>query len=360
LEAFLERGPRAIITTHFHRLKTVSAMDDRFTIAGMQFANGRPTYRLIPGASGDSHALETASRIGLPPEVVERARALMGEGERELADTLSALDRERERAEAAARRAAELAAELETQKTSLAAKEARLTAKAEALKEERAAAFLQRLNQAEKAISAVVADLQNNPSHRGVQTARAAANAVRGLVKAPKPPINPTPKPVAAESLKVGDRVRLTKLGKIGEITSLSGRQAKVRAGGLQLAVKLTELERLDEHGRSEPVVKTLPPRTKKDSGETKRPHVHDAVRHPANTVDLRGMRVDEGIEAVEKFFDQATMRNHQIVFILHGHGTGRMKTAIRRWLPSCGYVEDWAPAMPDQGGDAYTVAAMR
>lgn len=354
LETFLERGPRAVITTHFHRLKTVSALDDRFTIAGMQFANGRPTYRLLTGASGDSHALETARRIGLSEDLVERARTLMGEGERELADTLAALDRERARAEEASQRAEALAQELVEQRTRLEAREAKLTARAKQIEEERAQAFITRLDQAEKAISAVVADLQRNPSHKGVNTARAATQAMRRLAPRKAPEAAPAQAP---RELAVGDRVRLRKLGKTGEVVGLSGKQVQVRSGGLQLTVKRRDLERIDSHGAAQP---TPAPRAAAASAPAARPDVGDAVRHPGNTVDLRGMRVDEGIDKVEKFFDTATMRHQQIVFILHGHGTGRMKQAVRKWLPSSGYVDDWAPALPDQGGDAYTVAALR
>jgi DNA mismatch repair protein MutS2 len=355
LEELLQRGPRAVITTHFHRLKTVSALDHRFLIGGMQFAHGRPTYRLLIGASGESHALETAARIGLPTALIERARTLMGEGERELAETLAALDKERARAEDASRLAEALTAELAAQRDRLAAREAHIEARARELEQKQAAAFLARLDRAEKAISAVVADLQRSPSHPGVAAARASLGALRHLAPQEAPElVLPAPPP----DLAPGDRVKLPRLGKTGELRSVGERQLQVLVGGVTLTVKRTEIERIDDHGQPLPLPPPRPRPAK--AAEARRPDVHEAVRFEGNTVDLRGLRVDEAIEKIEKFLDRATTTQQEVVFLLHGHGTGRMKAAVRQWLPGCGLIASWAPAMPDQGGDAYTVAALR
>lgn len=83
-------------------------------------------------------------------------------------------------------------------------------------------------------------------------------------------------------------------------------------------------------------------------------------MRHEGNTVDLRGLRVDEGLEAVEHHIAEALAGDQRIVFVLHGHGTGAMKRAVRQWLPTSPYVAAWRPAHVEQGGDAYTVAALR
>ena len=72
LEALVDRGGRGVITTHFHRLKTLGAIDPRFAMAGMQFADGRPTFRLVAGASGESHALSVAERMGMPVAEIQR------------------------------------------------------------------------------------------------------------------------------------------------------------------------------------------------------------------------------------------------------------------------------------------------
>ena len=84
------------------------------------------------------------------------------------------------------------------------------------------------------------------------------------------------------------------------------------------------------------------------------------AVRGDVNTCDLRGLRVDESIHRVAIFLDQMLRSDHKVVFILHGHGTGALKQAIRRWLPTCSYVAQWRPADETEGGDAFTMVLLR
>lgn len=354
LERFVAADVRALITTHFHRLKTLGARDARVAMAGMQFADGKPTYRLIVGASGESHALEIARRMGLEDVLVDRARALMDEGERQLADALVSLDRERARAEEAAREAKTLAVALEAQRVALEKREARLTAEAQKIERERAAGFLERVAAAEEAIGQVVAELQRAPSHDKVAAARAAVQGLAGLApKAPKAPDRAGPR-----GLEVGDRVRLRGVGETGEVIGL-GRKIQVRTKrGLTLQVKPGDLERLNASGAVLPVAPPVQPAPRSAKASTT--PLEAAMRYEGNTLDLRGKRVDEGLEEVELFLDKASMEDQQVVFVLHGHGTGAMKQAVRRWLKQSPYVQASRPANADQGGDAYTVVAVK
>jgi DNA mismatch repair protein MutS2 len=80
----------------------------------------------------------------------------------------------------------------------------------------------------------------------------------------------------------------------------------------------------------------------------------------PANTLDLRGVRVEEGLSRLATFLDDAMLGNQDAVFVLHGHGTGAMRTAIRKALAASPYVAVSGPAAPEQGGEAFTVAILR
>ena len=84
--------------------------------------------------------------------------------------------------------------------------------------------------------------------------------------------------------------------------------------------------------------------------------NVHVSVA--PNTLDLRGFRVDDALPAIEQFFDAHTNRT-PVLFILHGHGTGALKQAVRQWLPASRYVRDFRPANAEEGGDALTVVRL-
>jgi DNA mismatch repair protein MutS2 len=79
-------------------------------------------------------------------------------------------------------------------------------------------------------------------------------------------------------------------------------------------------------------------------------------VRVPSNTLDLRGMRVDEALENVDVFIDRMLRANEPVAYVLHGHGTGALKLAVRSHLSLASHVRRSKPAEPDDGGDAFTV----
>ena len=76
--------------------------------------------------------------------------------------------------------------------------------------------------------------------------------------------------------------------------------------------------------------------------------------------LDLRGQRVEEALDAVDVFLDRLLNRGERVGYVLHGHGTGALKAAVREHLRASGYVAKSHPAEPDDGGDAFTVAWLR
>jgi DNA mismatch repair protein MutS2 len=148
----------------------------------------------------------------------------------------------------------------------------------------------------------------------------------------------------------VGDRVVLKNLGGEGQVVAISGDHAQVRTGAVTVRIALDQLA---PAGRAAPAAPARPKRAPPPPPAS----LDRAVRLPSNTLDLRGQRVDEGLDAADRFLDRALRGGHDVVFLLHGHGTGAMKQALRQWLPTHPTVRSWAPAAEDQGGDAFTVA---
>jgi DNA mismatch repair protein MutS2 len=352
LERFADQGARIVVTTHYAALKALATTDDRFAVAAVQYANGRPTYRVLQGATGESHAFSIAAEVGLDPQLLARAESLMGEHEANLSRLLEQLEAEQARAHAATEALVATERALAERAEALERREARIAAKAKELEHKQAAAFLQRLQTAEKAIGQVVADLQRNPSHTGAKAARATVEALRAL--APSPEVDEAPpEPVQPAQLSVGDRVRLVKLGREGEVVAVGDGGVQVQAGGLTVRARPGELQRLGGQVEVKPTGGTATTFQPKARG------LDEAVRVVTNTLDLRGKRVDEAQDECERFFDAALLRGYDSVFLLHGHGTGALKDGLRRWLRSSAYVTDWAPASEEQGGDAFTIVAL-
>ena len=349
LEELVLRGSRVVTTTHYPPLKGLAATDPRFAVAAMEVRDGLPTYRLIPDATGESHALSTAARLGLPADLLERAQALWQAGDAGVSQTLEALEVDRA---AVQHRLEELEAEraqLARLRDELERREATIVRGGKALEEKAAEAFRERLQKASRAIGAVVAQLQDNPSHRGVAAARASIEAMEGLLPVRKPlPGAPT---TGSDELAIGDRVRHPTFG-VGEVVQ-TGKSTLVRFGAMQSAVKAKDLQRVGGAApRLAPVVFPQP--------EPIAAVLPDALRMEGNTIDLRGMRVEEAMDKVDRGLADAAADGIGVVFVLHGHGTGALKQAIRGSLSDHPQVVRHAPANSDQGGDAFTVVAVR
>ncbi len=351
LEHLADHDCRVVVTTHFAPLKGLSAVDERFAIAAVQYSEGTPSYRVIAGATGESHALSIARRMGLPASLLQRAEALLGEGQGDLRLTLEALDAQRAELDATQQRLEALEKQLELEREALARREEALRTRTKALEAKGAKAYLERLKKAETAISQVVAQLQASPSHAAVKAARHSVDALAAL--APTADALPVPERGDDAPLVEGDRVKLLRLGKVGEVVGIGGGGVQVRTGGLVVKAKRKDLERVGS---------ALPPQHQGKASfvTVERDAVlFEAARHDGNTLDLRGHRVDEALGECDAFFDRMTMRGIDIVFLLHGHGTGALKEALRSELRDNRYVKDFAPASEEQGGDAFTVCVL-
>jgi DNA mismatch repair protein MutS2 len=159
---------------------------------------------------------------------------------------------------------------------------------------------------------------------------------------------------------RVGDRVRVRGVGAVGELVELADGAAEVRCGAMMVKVPASDLDVID-------VASARDKRPRRTTGASRATEaaagaawIEGAMRTPGNTLDLRGLRVEEGLERLGAFLDEAMLAGRDTVFVLHGHGTGAMKSAIRRALAESRYVSESLPAPEDQGGDALTVSRLR
>jgi len=352
LEAVVDTGARLSITTHYTELKALAKVDDRFSVAAMEYVDGQPTYKLAIGMVGQSHALSTAKRLGLSASVLRRAQELLGTGQRELGELLDRLEAERINVSRREAQAKNEAARLRQTEQKLEAERERIRERSENLRREVAGDWAARMKSHEQGIVDLIAALQANPNLRTagktLEQIRALRNQAETEVRAPEPTYGPPP-----ATLSIGDRVRVRSLGKLGEVLSISGSRVEVQVGRMQTRVKKSDLESVI--GRA-----YEPPKPVVLFSEPEPVMVASSVRTGSNSCDLRGTRVDAALERVEKFLDDLTLQGASTGHILHGHGTGALKQALRRWLPTCGYAKSWRPGDESEGGDAWTVVELR
>ncbi|HYH98979.1 endonuclease MutS2 [Hyalangium sp.] len=362
LEELLEKGAVVLVTTHLEELKALAHMDKRFLNARVGYDSKRnvPTYRLQLGASGASSAIEMAARMGLPERICQRARELAMNAGGPLAKALAAAEEERrqltdelERAKTAAAAAEKLRQELEAQKQVF---ERERKEKMMRFNEDVAAAS----EHAAAEVRGLLQALRAQSSEKAAQEARTAllqraddaqkrakeARAELYQVEAPQPP-----------TLKVGAWVRHAGLNKDVEILEVNDDEALVAAGVLKMRVPVSELS---GSRTAKPQVR-FPERNKQEAAMRKASAAAPAeVQATSFRCDVRGMRADEALTEVEQFLDRGMRNGEEAALIVHGHGTGALKQAIRDYLANSPYIRMFRPGESHEGGDGVTVVALR
>jgi DNA mismatch repair protein MutS2 len=342
IEHIVSAGARTVVTTHYTAIKELAAAHPQMALMGAVFADGSPTFRMESGRVGRSHALAIARYMGLPNSVIERARNLLDTEARRMDELLTKVENEREHLRTARASLEEQRRKASFELARLTDREAHLNARRDRDDARDRAGFRARLLTVEQNIKAEMKSLQGAPNMR---TAAQLLDTVKDHRTAAAPQTPQPPKP-DDRFLQPGDRVKLLNLGVHGVVVQVKADQIELDVRGKRLRVPRSTLKHAPGNPR--------PTAPKILSGTASRGP--DGVRTAANTLDLRGMRVEEAIVAVEDFLDGLTLTEHGCGYLLHGHGTGALKSALRQWLPGNRYGKKWRTGGPDEGGDAFTV----
>ncbi|MBU6451550.1 MAG: Smr/MutS family protein [Cyanobacteria bacterium REEB67] len=390
-----------IATTHLGELKTIAFMDEAFINGSFEFdeATLSPTYKLRLGVPGNSKAATIAARLGLKSELVARARALVDVSAGELEEVVARLDQ----------RLAELALEKENyvrenEKLSewqevLSRREDELVFEREKIRKQYSAELEAQVKTTEAELKGLIAALQRQPQMAKAQKAREELEVIKKELGWLKPQVRPANRgrgaaPVAGpggsgsagaagqsllDQLQVGSSVLLRSLNKIGTVQEViknaAGQinQIVVSMGSMKIKVRPAEIEPIsgkvkksmlhEESKRSRRLAleksSSLDTPNYKDgislTGERKMER-HTYVRSQANTLDLRGKRVEEALSLLEQFVDGCATNRITPFMVIHGHGTGAVKSAVRDYLGSMQYEGQYRPGENYEGGDGVTV----
>ncbi len=409
-------GASVVVTTHYERLKLLAVAEDgplhaRFHNAavGFDIEEMRPTYRVRAGVPGSSSAFAVARRLGLPAEVLDEAERILGDPGVQVDALLRAIGEEREalakEREAQERQRRSLAA----REREICKREARALEKTGSRKQRALAAAVSELHALEDELRQQRKSLRRRGSDpdlllptRGdaLKEAKVALGRLRGAALATGGAVGGGAvgggaagggaaggAPGGARGREVfqpvvGGRVWLRTLDAEGVVTAIKGDKITVQLPNLRTtAVRRDVLPAGGKNG-SDGLQCTGGPRGSEGHGritshaggglvrgvEVSGPGSSSAVgRHfgadakPVsvgfdNSLDLRGARVEEVNDPLEQFLDGAILRDQDVVIVLHGHGSGAVRSVVRERLRDLGHVHRYRSGLPSEGGDAVTV----
>lgn len=351
LEELLARGAKAVATTHFSELKHFATTRERVENGSVEFDNVtlEPLYKIVIGRPGRSNAFEIASRLGLPGEIVERAREYLSVDQRRAEDLLKNLELTQQQAEGDREAARSLRREAEGLRAKYDAELARLLEKKQAIREkatEQAHEQVRRIRQEGEAIIRELREQLKQDSNRereqGIHEARDRINDLSGQIPARSAPVGGG---AAPRELKPGETVFIPRFNQEGQVVSVTkGDEAVVQVGSIRLNLPFAELRLHTGAAAPEPVRET--------TGQM----AMEKVRDFKPELDMRGMRAEEALSELDKYLDDAVLSGVPRVHLIHGKGTGVLRAAVTEQLRGDPRVKQFRLGEAGEGGIGVTV----
>ncbi len=363
-EAVLEQlnvsKAKGVITTHFDNLKHKAEDTEGIINGAMLYDRGqmKPLFQLSIGQPGSSFAVEIAHQIGLPDEIIARAKELVGEEHIDYDKHLQDIARDkrywenkRQQIRQQQKHLEEKMASYDEAMSSIKQKRADMLKQAQ----EEAAALLKKTN---ATIENTIRQIRESDADKE-KTKSARQELAQFQQKVETLPIIKKEKkrtrqqttiaaPTENHAITVGCRVRIKGQTLVGEVMEMGGKHAMVAFGEMSSKVPLKQLEWVSAR------------QAKKI--QTERPHtnVSDSLRQKKlqfnSQLDLRGQRADEALASLMNYMDDALMVGIEEVRILHGTGTGALREVVRGYLQCLRGISGFHDAHPNEGGAGITV----
>ncbi len=368
LEEMIKTGARIVVTTHYPELKQLASQDGRFQNASVSFdmETLAPTFRVMTGSPGVSFTLEIARTCGIPEPILSRARGLLDEREISYEALLERTQRHAQEAEEERARLAELKAEAAREKERYLAalrEQERIT---EEIKREKGIGFLEEIKEYRRRAAERIRELQT----AGMK----AAGGIREELKSMEDTVARRLREDSARRLAhryvpfdpasagPGNTAFIISLEKEGTIQSVDvhdgsaeimlGSSIKARFKFNDILLRLT-----DEVSPPPPAGRRA---RRHETGQAASSGMPLTVQTRYNTIDLRGMRVDEALDRVERDLDRMIRSGINAAVVIHGHGTGALKEAVRNSLKHSPYVRGYRPGETGEGGDGVSIVYLK
>ncbi|MDM8532739.1 endonuclease MutS2 [Anaerolineales bacterium HSG25] len=365
LAHLLERGVTTFVATHYSELKAFAHGTPGVANASMQFdlESLSPTYRLLIGLPGASNAFTISQRLGLSVDIINRARGLIGEDAQQIEAMLTEIKAQTDTARQIRQDADQHNEELQHRLANIKeeGREILKSVRADARQEIKTArqkirAWQEEAQAALEAAKQKAAELERQGLNSEVAQTEAefeqADDKLEALTEtiaakeSPAPKAKPKPERLQIKTIGAGDTVFIASFNATGKVVSVQQQQAEVQMGHFRTTVPLKGLE-LRKKANKEP--KSHQPQT------IRLPDVES----PGMELDLRGENAEEALQKMDTYLDKAYLARLPWVTIIHGHGSGVLRQAVRQALNRHALVSTHRPGERGEGGAGVTVAKL-
>ena len=341
-----ERNVNTIVTTHYGALKAYTHTQKNMENASMEFDWNtlQPTYKLKIGVPGSSNAIKIAEQLGLPEGILVDAEQNLGQNNIAVEDLLLQLQHSQQELETEQEQLQEKIRLAETEYQKYKEQVETFEIEQKTLQENAEKEALTIISDARRTVDNVVADIRREQATKA--SIREAFTKIETAKKQFKPDPPPEQKKKKKVPVNIGDKVRVVQLNQFGEVIAIGNgaKPLRIRVGNMQMQISYNDID-------------TVLPKKESQHLTTS---VLDIQHNKANTVKeelcIHGMLVKEGLTIADKYLDDAYLAGLLSVRILHGKGTGSLRSAVHKALESNQLVADYQYAHPNEGGEGVTV----
>ncbi len=355
------RGIRTMATTHYSELKIYALSTSFVENACCEFSveTLQPTYRLLIGIPGKSNAFAISSKLGLPDHIIDAAKEQISKEDESFEDVISDLEQSRLTIEKEQREIAEYKERIRTLQDQLKAKNEKIdAAKDRILREanEKARAILQ---EAKEVADETIRDFNKLDKNTDIKTLEQKRQKVRDKINEKNARLSlkteekaNKPKTIDPAKLKKGDSVKVLSMGLKGTVSTLPDQKGNlfVQCGIMRTQVNVRDLDYAEEAAITTPVLQRT------NMGKVKMSKSF-SISHEIN---LLGKTVDEAISALDKYLDDAYLAHMPNVRIVHGKGTGALRSAVHSHLKRLKYIKEFRLGEYGEGDAGVTIVTFK
>ena len=361
---------RTIATTHYSELKVFALTAPGVENACCEFnvETLRPTYRLLIGIPGKSNAFAISRKLGLPDYIIDEAKNQMEQKDESFEDLLANLENSRVTIEKEREEIASYKQEIETLKNRLQQKEERFSEQKEKMLSKAREEAQKILQDAKDTADQTIRNINKLAKSSGVnKELEAERTKLRGKIQdvdkklAVKKTAAPK-KAVSAKKLRLGDTVRVLSMNLKGTVSSLPNAKGDlyVQMGILRSLVNIRDLEMVEEASITGPGLSGTHTGGSRGSGSGSSKIKMSKSFSVSPEVNLIGMTTDEAVPTMDKYLDDAYLAHLPSVRVVHGRGTGALKTACHKRLKQLKYVKDFRLGEFGEGGTGVTIVTFK
>ena len=346
LDALKEIDCCALATTHHNTIKSYAITESRIETASMEFNEETlaPTYRMMIGVPGKSNALHIAAKLGIPPKIIERARAALSSREVSYEEIVNELQSKKARIDKATleieqekRHNKQIYQQLEQERRSMENEKRAILQESK----EKAARVVSDAEEEARHLLRQLKGIERSEGHRIIAHQKKKKKPVREIEK--NGSIKESDSEKTKPRLETGSYVKVSGSDVKGQVLKIKGKKAIVQSGQIKVEVPVSKL------ALSSAQISSETKGSKSGVNVSRPPRVQ-------NSIMIRGMTISEAVPLVERYLDQAFRAGYSSVCIIHGRGEGILRREVHKICSDLSYVDSYRLGDGTEGGYGVTI----